>query len=104
MRSLVLITSLLLVSVPATAQDVYVDGYTRNDGTYVQPYNRSAPNDTTYDNYESSPRSGHWDNTGRSVSHDFEVAPQQPQTQPGINNRDSGANIPLHDSYGYQPY
>ncbi|MBM0636862.1 hypothetical protein LNU06_01620 [Campylobacter sp. VicNov18] len=30
--------------------DVYVNGYYRKDGTYVEPHYRSNPNDTTYDN------------------------------------------------------
>ena len=28
-----------------------VDGYTRRDGTYVQPYQRTNPNNTQLDNY-----------------------------------------------------
>ena len=31
--------------------DVYVDGYYRNNGTYVQPYRRTSPNQTNVDNY-----------------------------------------------------
>jgi hypothetical protein len=30
---------------------VYVDGYTRRDGTYVQGHYRSSPNHTVQDNY-----------------------------------------------------
>ncbi|WP_374545038.1 hypothetical protein [Rhodoblastus sp.] len=29
----------------------YVQGYERNNGTYVQPHYQSNPNSTTYDNY-----------------------------------------------------
>lgn len=36
----------------ASAQ-VYVDGYTKNNGTYVQPHYRSSPNNTTLDNYST---------------------------------------------------
>ena len=36
----------LLLPVTTFAQDVYVRGHFRSDGTYVQPYYRSAP-DTT---------------------------------------------------------
>jgi hypothetical protein len=42
-----------LVSVTAHARDTYVKGYTRANGTYVQPHYRSAPNGTTYDNYST---------------------------------------------------
>jgi hypothetical protein len=33
--------------------DNYVRGYTRSDGTYVQPHYRSEPNQYKYDNYSS---------------------------------------------------
>ena len=31
--------------------DVYVRGYTRDNGTYVQPHYRSAPDGNPYNNY-----------------------------------------------------
>lgn len=44
-----------------------VDGYTNKNGTYVQPYQRTNPNNTQYDNYNSrgntNPYSGQ---TGKS--------------------------------------
>ena len=33
--------------------DVYVNGYYRKDGTYVQPHHRSDPNNTKDDNWSS---------------------------------------------------
>lgn len=45
-----LIGLMVLLAAPASAQ-VYVDGYMRGDGTYVQPHWRSAPNNTPTDNY-----------------------------------------------------
>lgn len=35
------------------AEDVYVGGYFRKDGTYVQPHHRTAPNNSTLDNYST---------------------------------------------------
>lgn len=35
---------LLFMATTALAQDVYVNGYYRSDGTYVQPQHRSSPN------------------------------------------------------------
>lgn len=35
------------------AEDVYVGGYYRKDGTYVQPHHRTAPNNSTLDNYST---------------------------------------------------
>lgn len=37
----------------AWGNDVQVDGYSRNDGTYVQPHMRTAPDNTTNNNYST---------------------------------------------------
>jgi hypothetical protein len=42
----------LLFAVSASA-DVYVQGYQRSDGQYVQPYYRSSPNSSQYDNFST---------------------------------------------------
>ncbi len=53
----VLVASMLLTA-PVFASpyqispdDTYVHGYERNNGTYVEPYYRSAPNSSRNDNY-----------------------------------------------------
>jgi hypothetical protein len=46
----ILIAISTIVSLSALAQ-VYQNGYTRSDGTYVAPTYRSSPNTTTNDNY-----------------------------------------------------
>jgi hypothetical protein len=33
--------------------DEYVNGYYKKNGTYVQPYHRTSPNNSTYDNYST---------------------------------------------------
>jgi len=45
-----LISSVCLMSQSSLA-DEYVHGYTKSDGTYVQPYYRSSPDSTVQDNY-----------------------------------------------------
>jgi hypothetical protein len=35
------------------AKDVYVNGYTRRDGTYVQPHHRTAPDSNPFNNYSA---------------------------------------------------
>ncbi len=35
----------------SNSESHYVDGYTRSNGTYVEPHYQTNPNDTTYDNY-----------------------------------------------------
>ena len=42
----------LIAALPITASaEESVDGYDRQDGTYVEPYVRTDPNDTPADNY-----------------------------------------------------
>ena len=42
-----------LVSVTALGDDVYVQGYTKRDGTYVEGHRRTRENDTRDDNYST---------------------------------------------------
>jgi hypothetical protein len=53
MGKLILLAALVAFAAPASAQ-VYVQGYTRSDGTYVAPHYRSSPDSSTYNNYSSS--------------------------------------------------
>lgn len=55
MKKLILALFATALVVPAIAVDAqtYVNGYYRKDGTYVQPHYRSAPNNTTLDNYST---------------------------------------------------
>ena len=36
-------------------KQVYVNGYYRSNGTYVQPHYRTSPNKTVYDNWSTYP-------------------------------------------------
>jgi hypothetical protein len=38
----------------SNSESHYVDGYTNNRGTYVQPHYQTNPNTTTHDNYGAS--------------------------------------------------
>lgn len=44
---------LCLFAVGLSFGDVFVNGYTRSDGTYVKPHYRSSPNSTRNDNYST---------------------------------------------------
>ena len=44
---------LVAAAIPAFSADVYVQGYTRKDGTYVAPYYRTSPDGTTLNNYST---------------------------------------------------
>ena len=81
-----LIAAAMLVCGAAQAQ-VYVPGYVRSDGTYVQGYYRTAPNSTKLDNYSTrgntNPYTGKQGTVDPYQYHPQQYAPQtysQPQT------------------------
>ena len=54
----------LLSLVSVEARDVAVRGYTKDNGTYVQPHHRSSPNEYKNDNWSTSGNSNPY--TGQS--------------------------------------
>lgn len=48
-----LLAVVLLATVATASAQVHVRGYTKKDGTYVAPHERTAPNNTTLDNYST---------------------------------------------------
>lgn len=50
-QRLILLLMILSFASVSFAKDVYVRGHYRRDGTYVQPYIRSTPNQYRWDNY-----------------------------------------------------
>lgn len=53
MKKIIAASALVLAFAAAAQADEYVNGYTRRDGTYVQPHYRTSPNSTTLDNYST---------------------------------------------------
>ncbi len=53
MKNIVIVLAALLSSA-VYSKDIYVRGYTKSNGTYVQPYHRSAPDKTINNNYGTS--------------------------------------------------
>lgn len=53
MKKTIIVTLAILAMATTAMADEYVNGYTRQDGTYVQPHYRSSPNSTTQDNYST---------------------------------------------------
>lgn len=55
MKNLILILGFMVASATVNAQTnpstVNVNGYVKNNGSYVQPYVRTAPNNTRRDNF-----------------------------------------------------
>lgn len=52
MKTIIALALVAAFATPALA-DQYVRGYTRSDGTYVQPYHRSSPDGNPYNNYST---------------------------------------------------
>jgi hypothetical protein len=77
---IMMVVSLFTFSTVALAGDVYVDGYYRDDGTYVEPHVRSSPDDTKINNYGPSqndyermnPRTRDYDNDDTPNYQDFD--------------------------------
>jgi len=77
--------------------DVWVNGYTRKDGTYVQGHYRSNPDGNPYNN---------WSFPGNTNPHTGEVAPGNPDTylenyysSPGSPSGSGGYALPTDSSY-----
>lgn len=79
MRKTVAVAILVAFAVPASAQ-VHVHGYYRKDGTYVQPHERTAPNNTKADNYSSYPNVNPY--TGKQGTVDPYSPPSVPTYKP----------------------
>jgi hypothetical protein len=80
MSRLIALAFVLLAAGPAFADwrtpsrplggPVQVDGYTRQDGTYVQPYQRTAPDRSSFNNYEMP---------GNYNPNTYQITPGSPQ-------------------------
>lgn len=91
MRSFLLTFSLILsftVSTAAFAGDVHVQGYTRKDGTYVQPHYRSAPD---------SSRNNNWSTQGNTNPYTGQAGtqPRQPEYGSGLGGNSNNSGSPL---------
>jgi hypothetical protein len=66
----------LVLLCQAAAADTYVRGYTRSDGTYVQPHYRSDPDGDPFNNYSSRGNTNPY--TGQRGTVDPFKAPSKP--------------------------
>lgn len=64
-------TILNSISVGSGLDDVWVDGYTRSNGTYVDGYVRTRPNTTNLDNYSTSGNYNPFTNIEGSRARDY---------------------------------
>jgi len=77
---------------PIFAEDVYVKGHFRSDGTYVQPHMRSAPDSSYNNNWSTQPNVNPY--TGQQGT-------QQPRLYD--NNNSGGIYQPTIPNYRQQP-
>ncbi len=77
----ILAALLLTVSVSAVA-DQNVQGYVRQDGTYVQPSHRSSPNGNLYDNYSSQGNSNPYTGQRGTERNEYSNPPAYNQQNP----------------------
>jgi hypothetical protein len=118
MKSLILFTLFsLLVFVTFTQVNPnhhYVNGYTRQDGTYVQGHYRTDPNSTNTDNYSTKPNVNPWTGKPGTIEPDnynntnYNSTPTYINTYPSYStstsvpyysNSESSAEIKYHDRY-----
>lgn len=91
MRALLALVALCLLSGVAVAEDVYVHGYTRQDGTEVEPYHRTSPNSTPEDNYSYR---------GNENPYTGKIGTEQPKEDAYSRGSDYGAKG--SNPYGYR--
>jgi hypothetical protein len=82
---------LISLAVPALAGDVYVQGYTRSDGTYVAPYHRTSPDSSLFNNYSTQ---------GNVNPYTGQMGTVNPYSQPNSNPYGSSYSNPYSNPYG----
>lgn len=79
-----IIAIMLTAASLSASADNYVNGYYRNNGTYVQPHYQTAPDRNPYNNYSTqgnyNPYTGQ-QGTQNPYQVQQQYAPQQPQYQ-----------------------
>ena len=68
MRTWIIAGLALILTASAALADTYVRGYTRRDGTYVQPHMRSSPDSNPFNNYSTKGNTNPY--TGAPGTHD----------------------------------
>jgi hypothetical protein len=105
LRTILIAIALLLAVGVASAADQSVKGYIRKDGTYVQPYHRTAPNNNLYDNYSSQGNTNPWMGKQGSEHNEFSNPPAYNQSSPLYTPPmyTPPKTAPLYNPYSYPP-
>lgn len=82
MRLVIGVSMALLVAGSSAFAGEYVNGYYRNDGSYVAPHYRTSPNSNPYDNYSTkgnvNPYTGQSGYVTPNSSYPFPPLPSMP--------------------------
>lgn len=82
--------ALALLPAAAMAADNYVRGYTRQDGTYVQPHHQSAPNQYRHDNYSAQGNTNPYSGREGTQRHEYTNPPAYNQNYGNPNYGNQG--------------
>lgn len=72
MKFLTVVVFLCAISTSVFASDVHVNGYVNSKGTYVAPYERTAPNNTVNDNYTTKGNTNPYNGKEGTKATDFD--------------------------------
>ena len=102
MRGLLVVAALAAFAVTSASADQYVHGYTRKDGTVVQPYYRNEPDSTRSNNYSTYPNVNPY--TGQVGTHHVDPSSSYSQPRPAYDPYGSSYQQPKpslqQDPYG----
>jgi hypothetical protein len=87
MKKVIIALAITLLALPAFARGTYVHGYTRKNGTYVQPYHRSSPDGTVTNNYSFHGNTNPY--TGSVGTNNY----THDKTSPYFQGADSNGNV-----------
>jgi hypothetical protein len=82
------------------AKDVYVNGYTKKDGTYVSPHHRSSPDNTVTNNYGYEGNVNPY--TGATGQNHYRDNPTSQYYQPTVQQSQRQYNNQQSQIYGNQ--
>lgn len=94
MKTILIICVALLTSNVALARDSYVRGYVRSNGTYVQGYHRTTPDNTINNNYGTQGNVNPYTGSAGTEQRN----PYQPQ---GEYNSGNGQGLPAPGAWNY---
>ncbi|QYS87651.1 hypothetical protein JJC03_07585 [Flavobacterium oreochromis] len=87
-----------------------VRGYYKSNGTYVEPYNRTNPNNTNTDNYSTRPNINPWTGKRGTITPDYEYNTKTNYNYSNNNNsntntyKELNSSVSVYSNYGESGY